>query len=985
MRSSTSIGSPIGRVTSAIVGLVVVMTLLASSSVLHAKEASRAPNVLWIITDDQRPDSLACYNQAVRGTTESPLGFVSSPHVDQLASEGVLFTRAYCNSPGCAPSRGSMITGRYPFRSGIYGFEQTHNAVSTFEPVVPQVMRNQGYHTALFGKSGYYIFDWGPGLTWNDVGFWDFDVDAKNDLQRNGLTDWFREKRRQKANGKNIVVGTEDRFYHSDGTYTSFLVGDEIDEQERAKKYAVEEELDLLYSKSGAAHIIGGRSSQPSDKTLDGYTVAEFSRFLANAGREYQTGYGLVTSGASLDRPAFLNVGFHFPHTPVMPPQEYRDLFVGKAYRVPEYDIAELERLPPQLRTLHAKNRFDDLSHDGKQQAIRDYYAFCTFGDAMVGKTVDEFKSFSKKQEREYLIVYVCGDHSWHLGEQGIESKFGPYDHSNHNAVIVVSSDKNAFPSGTVCDDFVEFVDFASTFYTAAGLGVSRPEFAHLDGRPLQATVAGSVTPREYVLGEMNHVYGPRAYIRSDDFAFSMRTRFKNGKPGAGYAPNQEVRWALDSPREDIEMALFDLRSDPGERFNVAGEERYQALVDFFRNKLGNIVLGDRRLEVNWKQENEFDISDFAAGSDDKRLDIPAGCVPAIEASASVGNVTESPPDMKIEFGKVDRESVFRSDEMSIWGASLVRDDAGVYHLFYSRWPRKLGWAWVTDSEIAHAVADSPFGPFEFRDVALPRRGKEFWDGWCTHNPTVHRFGDKYYLYHMGNTGDGELVGYPGKQLLNWQHRNNQRIGVAVADSPNGPWTRSDVPLVDVSEDRSAADSLVTSNPSVCQRPDGGYLMVYKGVGQERPLPSGGPVVHCVATSESPTGPFVKQDRLVFVFEGEHFPAEDPYIWFQEGKYRAIVKRIKHEGRKRVFSLVHYDSVDGLDWQPAKHHEISQRIIEWEDGEVQQFDHLERPQVYVENGVPVALLCAADTIDENNVRHSFNIQIPLVITFDSKP
>ena len=41
--------------------------------------------------------------------------------------------------------------------------------------------------------------------------------------------------------------------------------------------------------------------------------------------------------------------------------------------------------------------------------------------------------------------------------------------------------------------------------------------------------------------------------------------------------------------------------------------------------------------------------------------------------------------------------------------------------------------------------------------------------------------------------------------------------------------------------------------------------------------------------------------------------------------------------------------------------------------------HLERPQVYIEDGKPVALLCAADTLDENNVRHSFNVQIPLKI------
>jgi hypothetical protein len=88
---------------------------------------------------------------------------------------------------------------------------------------------------------------------------------------------------------------------------------------------------------------------------------------------------------------------------------------------------------------------------------------------------------------------------------------------------------------------------------------------------------------------------------------------------------------------------------------------------------------------------------------------------------------------------------------------------------------------------------------------------------------------------------------------------------------------------------------------------------------------------------------------------------------------------MKQEQGKRPFSLVHYDSLDGYSWQPAKHHAISERIITWEDGRQQQMTHLERPQVYIEDGKPVALLCAADTLDENNVRHSFNVQIPLKI------
>lgn len=338
-------------------------------------------------------------------------------------------------------------------------------------------------------------------------------------------------------------------------------------------------------------------------------------------------------------------------------------------------------------------------------------------------------------------------------------------------------------------------------------------------------------------------------------------------------------------------------------------------------------------------------------------------------------------PDFKIEFGKVSKLSVFKNDTLSIWGGSVVKGEDQQYHMYYSRWPKNLGWAWVTDSEIAHAVSKDPLGPYVYKDVALERRGVEQWDGWCTHNPTIHKFGEKYYLYHMGNTGDTKVVGVPGTQTLNWNHRNNQRIGVAVADNPNGPWTRFDEPLLDVTHDDSLAhDALMTSNPSVCQMTDGKILMVYKAVGKKHDLPRGGPVVHCVAIGDSPSGPFRKYPDPVFTFEGERFPAEDPYIWYEDGKYRAIVKRIKHVDNKRLFSLVHYDSQNGIKWNKAKHFEISERTFTWEDGRTQQFDHLERPQVLVEDGKAIALMCAADTIDANNVRHSFNVQIPLVIT-----
>lgn len=309
-----------------------------------------------------------------------------------------------------------------------------------------------------------------------------------------------------------------------------------------------------------------------------------------------------------------------------------------------------------------------------------------------------------------------------------------------------------------------------------------------------------------------------------------------------------------------------------------------------------------------------------------------------------------------------------------VWCGSAVRGDDGKYHLFYSRWPQRLGHnAWVTHSEIAHAVADSPFGAFRPVGVALPRRGAEYWDGLCTHNPTVLRAGDKYYLYYMGNTGDDKAM-----ESLNWEHRNHQRIGVAVADSPNGPWKRFDHPLIDVDADPKAPDSLVTTNPSVARRPDGGFLMIYKAVGRQRPLPFGGPVVHLVATSDSPTGPFMKRSKPIFTAAGVDFPAEDPFVWYdwKSGRYRAIVKDnagfFTHAGK----SIAQWESKDGFDWRPSANPLLSTTEIRWKTGTTQKVNSLERPQLlFGTDGRPIALLCA---VDEDAARtHSYNVRIPL--------
>jgi arylsulfatase A-like enzyme len=238
---------------------------------------------------------------------------------------------------------------------------------------------------------------------------------------------------------------------------------------------------------------------------------------------------------------------------------------------------------------------------------------------------VGAFIEYSGTHRRPWLVVYVCGDNGWRLNEHGMVSKFAPFDTDLHNPIIVASSDKERFPAGKVVEEFAQFVDIAPTLLAAAGIDVTTPEYAHLDGYDLAKVASGEHPPRDYIVAECRHVIGPRGLIRSKDFAFSMKIR--DVKRAA-----QAMDWAVTADLADVEPMLFDLRSDPEQILNLAFEPRYRRVVDLLREKLQNILLGDGRVEVEWSAAGDVAarLGTFASGADDKRLVIPPEAVPRL-------------------------------------------------------------------------------------------------------------------------------------------------------------------------------------------------------------------------------------------------------------------------------------------------------------------------------------------------------------------
>ncbi len=158
---------------------------------VNTKAKEELPNILWIISEDTSTD-FACYGGKL----------VMTPNVDRLASEGAIFTNAFCTSPVCSPTRSAFNTGMYQTTIGAHNHRSHRQDGYELPTPVKHI-------SEIFRKAGYYTFN-SNGLNWEKAGKTDLNFTI-NDKLFDG-TDWRGRKNGQPFYGQVNIYMTHRPF-----------------------------------------------------------------------------------------------------------------------------------------------------------------------------------------------------------------------------------------------------------------------------------------------------------------------------------------------------------------------------------------------------------------------------------------------------------------------------------------------------------------------------------------------------------------------------------------------------------------------------------------------------------------------------------------------------------------------------------------------------------------------------------------------------
>lgn len=372
------------------------------TTLTRTRAASDAPNVLFFSIDD-------CSDWV--GFLDNHPG-TSTPNLDALAAESLVFTKAYTAAPMCLPSRSAMMFGRAPYESGVYNHSaDSKDAYERMQVSTPSIVDSfwaAGYETFGVGK----IFHDPQEQRWTDSYRqpWYVPIDVRDEPNSKGRydPDWI-------------------------SPYTGEPIGQgDVD--------------------GAVAMVDFGPSGKSAEDDPDGLATAWVIDHLRT----------------DHEVPFFLGHGVYLPHRPWRVPQRFFDLHPLDEVVVPDFRPEDLDDLSLYTREniIDPFDAFELLYDSGIwQEAVQAYQAAISYADWNVGQVLDELYSGPYADD---TVIAVSSDHGYHLGEKLHLHKQTLWERATHLPMLIRAPD--TLTPGDTFDRPVSLVDLGPTVLDLCGI-----------------------------------------------------------------------------------------------------------------------------------------------------------------------------------------------------------------------------------------------------------------------------------------------------------------------------------------------------------------------------------------------------------------------------------------------------------------------------------------------------------------------------------
>jgi len=413
-------------------GVLFTMTRQQKSPVPHSRERL---SVLLITSDQQHWNTLGGNNPEIQ-----------TPALDKLARQGTTFTRAYCPNPTCTPTRGSLITGKYPSQHGAYSLG---TKLPETEPTIGDLFNAAGYRTALVGKAHFQPLRGTaefPSLesypTLQDLDFWeDFDQ-AFYGFEHVELA---RNHTDEAHVGQHYALWMEEKGLSNWRDYYLQPTG-HVESQQR--KWLIPEEY-------------------------------HYNAWIAERSK------ALISEYHAKAQPFFLWASFFDPHPKYLVPEPWDTLYDPQDITVPTAVPGEHDSNPPHLQlTQQAQPDFSPWQepngsgchgfhshlHDRDELAkdIACYYGMVSCMDKYIGKIIQHLDNLGL--EDNTLVVFTS-DHGHYFGQHGLIAK-GAFHYDDGIRVPMIARLPGRIPAGHCNHSLQSLVDYAPTFLAYCGLEI---------------------------------------------------------------------------------------------------------------------------------------------------------------------------------------------------------------------------------------------------------------------------------------------------------------------------------------------------------------------------------------------------------------------------------------------------------------------------------------------------------------------------------